>query len=119
MSSENLFERGEGDPDTGTELGADERWRRTAIAAFYRAEARGFAPGAELDDWLAAERELDNPLAAVSDEARVIDTSVAGAMVSSGDETPAKAARKRPAARRGRHGRSAGTQARSATGEAW
>ncbi|MCC6534383.1 MAG: DUF2934 domain-containing protein [Burkholderiales bacterium] len=38
---------------------AAQRWQRTAIAAFYRAEARGFAPGAELDDWLAAERELD------------------------------------------------------------
>jgi hypothetical protein len=38
---------------------ANERWQRTAIAAFYRAEARGFAPGRELDDWLAAERELE------------------------------------------------------------
>lgn len=29
-----------------------------AEAAYYRALARGFAPGCELDDWLAAEREL-------------------------------------------------------------
>jgi len=28
------------------------------IAAYYRAEARGFAPGHETEDWLAAEREL-------------------------------------------------------------
>jgi hypothetical protein len=28
------------------------------IAAYYRAAARGFAPGQELEDWLAAEREL-------------------------------------------------------------
>ena len=27
-------------------------------AAYYRAERRGFAPGAEMDDWLAAEQDL-------------------------------------------------------------
>jgi DUF2934 family protein len=30
-----------------------------ATAAYYRAEHRGFAPGNELADWLAAEREVD------------------------------------------------------------
>jgi hypothetical protein len=30
-----------------------------AVAAYYRAERRGFAPGGELDDWLEAERELN------------------------------------------------------------
>jgi hypothetical protein len=29
-----------------------------AVAAYYHAERRGFAPGGELDDWLEAEREL-------------------------------------------------------------
>lgn len=29
-----------------------------AVAAYYRAERRGFAPGGEVDDWLEAEREL-------------------------------------------------------------
>lgn len=29
-----------------------------AVAAYYHAERRGFAPGFELDDWLAAESEL-------------------------------------------------------------
>jgi hypothetical protein len=29
-----------------------------AEAAYYRAERRGFAPGFELEDWLAAEREI-------------------------------------------------------------
>jgi len=29
-----------------------------ALAAYYRAEQRGFAPGGELEDWLEAEREL-------------------------------------------------------------
>jgi hypothetical protein len=31
-----------------------------ATAAYYRAEHRGFAPGAELQDWLEAEAELDS-----------------------------------------------------------
>ena len=29
-----------------------------AEAAFYRAQKRGFVPGRELDDWLAAEAEI-------------------------------------------------------------
>lgn len=32
-----------------------------AEAAYYRAEQRAFAPGLEMDDWLAAEREVMNP----------------------------------------------------------
>jgi hypothetical protein len=31
-------------------------------AAYYRAQRRGFAPGHELDDWLAAEIEIDEVL---------------------------------------------------------
>jgi hypothetical protein len=34
-----------------------------AEAAYYRAQRRGFAPGAELQDWLAAEAEIDHALA--------------------------------------------------------
>jgi hypothetical protein len=30
-----------------------------AIAAYYRAERRGFLAGHEREDWLAAEREID------------------------------------------------------------
>lgn len=30
-----------------------------AIAAYYRAQARGFAPGYELQDWLAAEQDTN------------------------------------------------------------
>lgn len=30
-----------------------------ATAAYYRAQRRGFLPGYELEDWLAAEREVD------------------------------------------------------------
>lgn len=29
-----------------------------AVAAYFKAEARGFEPGRELEDWLAAEREI-------------------------------------------------------------
>jgi len=29
-----------------------------ALAAYYRAERRGFAPGGEVEDWLEAEREV-------------------------------------------------------------
>ena len=35
-----------------------DRERRIAVAAYLRAQARGFDPGFELDDWLAAEREV-------------------------------------------------------------
>jgi hypothetical protein len=31
---------------------------QVAIAAYFKAEARGFEPGYELEDWLAAEREV-------------------------------------------------------------
>jgi hypothetical protein len=36
----------------------DQRLRMIAEAAYYRAMARGFESGHELEDWLAAEREL-------------------------------------------------------------
>jgi len=32
--------------------------QRIELAAYYRAEARGFAPGQDREDWIAAEREL-------------------------------------------------------------
>ena len=35
-----------------------DRQALIAIAAYYRAEMRGFAPGRELEDWFAAEAEL-------------------------------------------------------------
>jgi Protein of unknown function (DUF2934) len=36
-----------------------DRHRAIAVAAYFRAERRGFAPGGELADWFAAEREVD------------------------------------------------------------
>ncbi|MCS6970578.1 MAG: DUF2934 domain-containing protein [Planctomycetes bacterium] len=39
-----------------------ERQRMIAEAAYFLAERRGFAPGHELADWLAAERTVDERL---------------------------------------------------------
>ena len=36
-----------------------ERWKMVAVAAYYKALARGFAPGHDQQDWLDAEREID------------------------------------------------------------
>ena len=36
----------------------EERQRWIAIAAYHRAEQRGFTPGYELQDWLEAEAEI-------------------------------------------------------------
>jgi Protein of unknown function (DUF2934) len=35
------------------------REKKVADAAYFRAERRGFAPGFEVEDWLAAEAEVD------------------------------------------------------------
>lgn len=45
------------------EAGADRIWDESlhehiSRAAYFRAAARGFMPGGELDDWLEAEREI-------------------------------------------------------------
>jgi hypothetical protein len=37
----------------------EERHRQIAELAYYKAQQRGFAPGHELEDWLAAEAEVD------------------------------------------------------------
>ena len=42
------------------EYTAGERDRMIAVAAYFRAECRGFGPGCELDDWLAAEQEIEH-----------------------------------------------------------
>jgi len=39
-------------------LSQDDRRGMIAAAAYYRAERRGFAPGGEVEDWLAAEKEV-------------------------------------------------------------
>jgi hypothetical protein len=40
-------------------IAPEERWRMIAIAAYHKAEKRGFAPGNELQDWAEAEKEID------------------------------------------------------------
>ena len=41
----------------------EDRYRMIAEAAYFLAERRGFLPGGELQDWLAAELEVDEILA--------------------------------------------------------
>jgi hypothetical protein len=41
---------------------SSSREARIAEAAYWRAERRGFTAGQELDDWLAAEREVDEEI---------------------------------------------------------
>lgn len=45
-----------------TEFTPEELEGMIAAAAYIRAEKRGFAPGHELEDWLAAEREIRETL---------------------------------------------------------
>lgn len=48
-----------------TGLTAHERHALVAQAAYFRAQARGFAAGRELEDWVAAEAEIGAQLASV------------------------------------------------------
>ena len=47
----------------GEQLVYKDRYERIAEAAYLRAEQRGFEPGHEIEDWLAAEKEIDALLA--------------------------------------------------------
>ncbi len=42
-----------------TEITAEERHRQISEAAYYRAMRRGFHGGADLEDWLESEAEID------------------------------------------------------------
>ncbi len=46
-------------PRSGKSTAAGDRESRIALRAYELAEARGFVPGAALEDWLRAEREID------------------------------------------------------------
>lgn len=79
-------------PDRAYAAG-DDRWQRTAVAAFFMAEARGFAPGHELDDWLAAERQIETtgvPSAVGSGDATV---AIAAPALPEAPAAPVKRAR--------------------------
>ena len=43
-------------------ISSEERWKMIAIAAYHKAEQRGFAPGGEMQDWDEAEKEVDELL---------------------------------------------------------
>ena len=45
-----------------SDVSPEERHDMIVTAAYYRAECRGFAEGCELEDWLAAEAEIDQCL---------------------------------------------------------
>jgi len=51
--------------------GPEQRVALIAEAAYFRAEKRGFAPGHETEDWLAAEAEVDARLLRAESAARV------------------------------------------------
>ena len=51
--------------------GPEQRAALIAEAAYFRAEKRGFAPGHEAEDWLAAEAEVDALLLKPDSAARV------------------------------------------------
>lgn len=46
-------------PRKNGRVAAEDRQRFIAEAAYFKAEKRGFAEGAELDDWIEAEAEID------------------------------------------------------------
>ncbi len=46
----------------GKVISPEERWRMIAEAAYFRALQRGFSGGDSVEDWLAAEREVDERL---------------------------------------------------------
>ena len=48
----------ESSPSISAPLSAEEIYRLIQEAAYYKAEARQFAPGVELQDWLEAEEEV-------------------------------------------------------------
>ena len=54
-------------PAPRSEISEDMRRSMIAQAAYLRAERRGFSGGSEVDDWLAAEAEVDALLKAEAD----------------------------------------------------
>lgn len=50
-------------------VGPEQRAALIAEAAYFRAESRGFQPGQEMEDWLAAEADVDARLLRGADSA--------------------------------------------------
>ncbi|HVL58766.1 MAG TPA: DUF2934 domain-containing protein [Burkholderiaceae bacterium] len=106
----------------------EERHQMISRIAYFRAEVRGWAPGGEIDDWLAAEREFEQALQRLEDQINAPAASAAGGNRSgagggnappaagqreSAAEAPEKARRKTPAARKGAAADSGGAGDRS------
>lgn len=53
-------------PEATGGITAEERLQRIAESAYYRAERRGFSGGDAMQDWLAAEAEVDAQLSSGS-----------------------------------------------------
>jgi hypothetical protein len=53
---------GDSNPELAGGVSNEERHHLIAEGAYFRAEQRSFAPGYELDDWLAAEEEIKKKL---------------------------------------------------------
>lgn len=54
--------QGEADSTADALSAAPNRWQRIRQRAYEIAQERSFIPGAELDDWLQAEREVDGQM---------------------------------------------------------
>ena len=52
--------------DSSTTLSAQDRLRMIESAAYFQAERHGFTPGRAIEDWLAAESEIDALIAATA-----------------------------------------------------
>jgi hypothetical protein len=61
-----MLESAEAAPDGVAPLPSHLRRELIAAEAYFRAERRGFAPGHELEDWVAAEAAVDSRLRAMS-----------------------------------------------------
>jgi hypothetical protein len=64
-TTDSIFEEPRATSFSITEVSNEERYRLIAEAAYFRSEKRSFAPGHELEDWLAAETELETRLAEI------------------------------------------------------
>jgi Protein of unknown function (DUF2934) len=58
MKTQTTTSKAQRAPTVATPANSAPSSEAIALAAYYRAEQRGFAPGGELGDWLEAEREL-------------------------------------------------------------
>jgi hypothetical protein len=61
-TTDSIFEESCATSFSIAEVSNEERYRLIAEAAYFRSEKRSFAPGYELEDWLAAETELEKKL---------------------------------------------------------